>query len=164
MGPSAIRYAGLDERLEGAGIQVEDRGNVQAPIAETRDTGVASARFLDEILETCTRIADEVEGARADGLVPLVLGGDHSIAMGSLSGLAASGPGGVLWLDAHGDLEPAGATPAGDVHGKPLTAAVGLCGRFPRDGLRLPAGGPGRGGVVGVRSPGPGEQALVREL
>jgi arginase len=103
MGPSAIRYAGLSERLERAGIEVEDRGNVQAPLAETRETGTESARFLDEILETCTRISSEIEAARGDGLLPLVLGGDHSIAMGSLSGLAASGPGGVLWLDAHGD-------------------------------------------------------------
>ena len=93
MGPSAIRYAGLSERLERAGIEVEDRGNVQAPLAETRETGTDNARFLDEILETCTRVAVEVEAARGDGLLPLVLGGDHSIAMGSLSGLAASGTG-----------------------------------------------------------------------
>ena len=74
MGPSAIRYAGLSERLERAGIEVEDRGNVQAPLAETRETGPDNARFLDEILETCTRVAAEVETARGDGLLPLVLG------------------------------------------------------------------------------------------
>jgi arginase len=144
MGPSAIRYAGLSERLERAGIEVEDRGNVQAALAETRETGTESARFLDEILETCTRIAAEVEAARADGLQPLVLGGDHSIAMGSLSGLAASGSGGVLWLDAHGDLNTPETTPSGNVHGMPLAAALGLCGSFSRDGLRLPAVKPGR--------------------
>jgi arginase len=164
MGPSAIRYAGLSERLEGAGIEVEDRGNVQAAIPETRETGTESARFLDEILETCTRIADEVEAARGEGWLPLVLGGDHSIAMGSLSGLAASGPGGVLWLDAHGDLNTPETTPSGNVHGMPLAAALGLCGSFSRDGLRLPAVEPERVALVGVRSLDPGERALVREL
>jgi arginase len=164
MGPSAIRYAGLSERLERAGIDVEDRGNVQAPLAETHETGTERARFLDEILETCARIATEVEGARDAGLVPLVLGGDHSIAMGSLSGLAASGTGGVLWLDAHGDLNTPETSPSGNVHGMALAAALGLCGGFARDGLRLPAVEPGHVAVVGVRSLDPGEQTLVREL
>ena len=164
MGPSAIRYAGLADRLERAGIEVEDRGNVQAALAETRAIGSERARFLDEILETCARIATEVERARTDGLVPLVLGGDHSIAMGSLSGLAAKGQGGVLWLDAHGDLNTPATTPSGNVHGMPLAAAIGLCEGFARDGLRLPAVDPQRVAVVGVRSLDPGEQALVREL
>jgi len=73
MGPSAIRYAGLSDRLERAGIDVEDRGNVQAALAETRASGSERARFLDEILETCGRIAGEVEQARAEGRVPLLL-------------------------------------------------------------------------------------------
>jgi arginase len=164
MGPSAIRYAGLSERLVKAGIDVEDRGNVQAALAETRSAGEERARFLDEILETCTRIAAEVERARSDELVPLLLGGDHSIAIGSLSGLAADGPGGVLWLDAHGDLNTPATTPSGNVHGMPLAAAIGLCDEFARDGLRLPAVDPQRVAVVGVRSLDPGEQALVRQL
>jgi arginase len=165
MGPSAIRYAGLRDRLVGAGIDVEDRGNVQTPLAETRSSGSESARFLDEILETCARVGQEVEGARADGLVPLVLGGDHSIAIGTLSGLSASGPGGVLWLDAHGDLNTPETTPSGNVHGMPLAVALGLCGdRFAADGLRLPAVDPAHVALVGVRSLDPGEQALVREL
>jgi arginase len=164
MGPSAIRYAGLSDRLERAGIEVEDRGNVQAALAETGASGADRARFLDEILETCGRIASEVEQARGAGLVPLLLGGDHSIAMGSLSGLAAEGKGGVLWLDAHGDLNTPATTPSGNVHGMPLAAAIGLCEDFARDGLRLPAVDPERVAVVGVRSLDPGEQALVREL
>jgi len=163
MGPSAIRYAGLADRLQRARIAVEDRGNVQAPLAETRSSGPERARFLDEILETCARVSDEVEAARSDGFVPLVLGGDHSIAMGSLSGLAGDGPGGVLWLDAHGDLNTPATTPSGNVHGMPLAAAIGLCDDFARDGLRLPAVDPERVAVVGVRSLDPGEQALVRE-
>jgi arginase len=137
---------------------------VEAALAETGESGAERARFLDEILETCGRIAAEVERARGDGLVPLVLGGDHSIAMGSLSGLSADGPGGVLWLDAHGDLNTPATTPSGNVHGMPLAAAVGLCEGFSRDGLRLPAVDPARVAVVGVRSLDPGEQELVREL
>ena len=165
MGPSAIRYAGLSDRLLGAGIEVEDRGNVEAPLAETRATGDERARFLDAILETCGRIAGEVERARSDGLTPLVLGGDHSIAIGTMSGLAASGPGGVLWLDAHGDLNTPETTPSGNVHGMPLAAVLGVCGEsFSNDGLRLPAVDPNRVALVGVRSLDPGEQALVREL
>jgi arginase len=164
MGPSALRYAGLSDRLVRAGIEVEDRGTVQAALAEPRASGAERARFLDEILETCARVAVEVEQARGDGLVPLVLGGDHSIAMGSLSGLAADGPGGVLWLDAHGDLNTPATTPSGNVHGMPLAAAIGLCEDFSRDGLRLPAVDPQHVAVVGVRSLDPGEQALVRDL
>jgi arginase len=165
MGPSAIRYAGLRNRLVSAGIDVEDRGNVQAPLAETRSSGPENARFLDEILETCARVGEEVEGARMDGLVPLVLGGDHSIAIGTLSGLSVSGTGGVLWLDAHGDLNTPETTPSGNVHGMPLAVALGRCGaQFSADGLRIPAVDPARVAIVGVRSLDPGEQALVREL
>jgi len=151
MGPSAIRYAGLRDRLVRAGIEVEDRGNVATALAETRAGVPERARFLEEILETCARIAEQVERVRGEGLLPLVLGGDHSIAIGTLSGLAASGPGGVLWLDAHGDLNTPETTPSGNVHGMPLAAALGRCGeQFAQDGLR--------------RSLDPGERALVREL
>jgi arginase len=166
MGPSAIRYAGLNERLERAGIAVEDRGNVESALAETQASGSERARFLAEILQTCARIADEVERVREVGLLPLVLGGDHSIAIGTLSGLAAAaGPGGVLWLDAHGDLNTPETTPTGNVHGMPLAAALGLCGvSFGRDGLRLPAVEPSRVALVGVRSLDPGEKAAVKDL
>ena len=165
MGPSAIRYAGLRPRLQRAGIDVDDRGNVQTALAETRGSGSEHARFLDEILETCARIAEEVERARSDGLLPLVLGGDHSVALGTLSGLAAAdGPGGVLWFDAHGDMNTPETTPSGNVHGMPLAAALGLCGGdFARDGLRLPALDPRHVALIGVRSLDLGEQAAVRE-
>jgi arginase len=166
MGPSAIRYAGLRERLSRAGLEVEDRGNVQAPLAETRGSGSERARFLDEILDTCARLADEVARARGEGALPLVLGGDHSVALGTLSGLAgASGLGGVLWFDAHGDLNTPETTPSGNVHGMPLAAALGLGGaEFARDGLELPALDPQHVALIGVRSLDPGEQATVREL
>jgi arginase len=166
MGPSAIRYAGLNQRLERAGIEVDDRGNVQAALAETRGSGSERARFLDEILETCARIADEVRRAREEGLLPLVLGGDHSVALGTLGGLAeARGPGGVLWFDAHGDLNTPETSPTGNVHGMPLAAALGQCGStFSRDGLHLPAVDPQHVALIGVRTLDPGEQSLVREL
>ncbi len=165
MGPSAIRYAGLHGQLARAGIDVDDRGNVETVLAETRARGAEQARFLDEILDTCARISTEVELVREEGFVPLVLGGDHSIAIGTLSGLAASGSGGVLWLDAHGDLNTPETTPSGNVHGMPLAAALGLCGaKFAKEGLRLPAIDPEHVALVGVRSLDPGEQALVREL
>jgi arginase len=165
MGPSAIRYAGLHRKLARAGIGVEDRGNVETALAETQARGPERARFLDEILDTCVRISTEVERVREEGFVPLVLGGDHSIAIGTLSGLATSGLGGVLWLDAHGDLNTPETTPSGNVHGMPLAAALGLCGaKFAKEGLRLPAVDPEHVALVGVRSLDPGEQALVREL
>ena len=165
MGPSAIRYAGLNQRLTRAGIDVDDRGNVQAALAETRGSGSEKARFLDEILETCARVAEEVRRAREQGLLPLVLGGDHSVALGTLAGLAeANGPGGVLWFDAHGDLNTPETSPSGNVHGMPLAAALGLCGgEFRRDGLHLPALEPRHVALIGVRSLDPGEQELVRE-
>jgi arginase len=165
MGPSAIRYAGLRDSLVRAGIDVEDRGNVETALAETRAGGSERARFLDEILETCSRVGEEVERAREEGRVPLVLGGDHSIAIGTLSGLAGSGPGGVLWLDAHGDLNTPETSPSGNVHGMPLAVSLGLCGpKFARDGLRVPALDPSRVALVGIRSLDPGEQSLVRDL
>jgi arginase len=163
MGPSAIRYAGLSERLARAGIEVEDRGNVQAALAETQTSGSERARFLDEILETSRRVAAEVERARTESLVPLVLGGDHSIAIGTLGGMADGGRGGVLWLDAHGDLNTPETSPSGNVHGMPLAATLGLCG-FGTDGLNLPALDPERVALVGVRSLDPGEREAVKRL
>jgi arginase len=164
MGPSAIRYAGLEDALGHVGIEAEDRGNVQADLAETQTAGSDRARFLDEILDTAARVAGEVEQARSDALLPLVLGGDHSIAIGTLSGLAAAGSGGVLWLDAHGDLNTPETTPSGNVHGMPLAAVLGFCGdAFARDGLRLPSVVPERVAIVGARSLDPGERKLVRD-
>src|SRR2546423_4414255 len=105
MGPSAIRYAGLDARIERLGRRVDDWGNVSTAVAEASSVGDERLRFLPQIKETCERIAKLVCRAVEGGYVPLVLGGDHSVALGTLGGLAReSGPGGVIWLDAHGDL------------------------------------------------------------
>src|SRR5262249_52194765 len=126
MGPSAIRYAGLRRRLERLGLVCEGWGNVEAAGAGAADEGDERLRFLPEILESCGQVADFVERARGQGSLPLVLGGDHSVALGTLGGLArANGPGGVLWLDAHGDLNTPRTTPSGNVHGMVLAAALG---------------------------------------
>jgi len=164
MGPSAIRYAGLGERLEELGIPSHDWGNVYTPLRETTDAGSTNARFLDQIRETCERIAERVRSAAEGGLTPLVLGGDHSVAIGTMGGLASrDGPGAVLWFDAHGDLNTPATTPSGNVHGMPLAAALGRAGEgFESERWSLPSVDPGRVAVLGVRSLDPGERELVQ--
>jgi arginase len=167
MGPSAIRYAGLEERLAALGLDCADWGNVETPVAEATDQGDPSARFLAQIRATCERIARRVGDAVGEGRVPIVLGGDHSIALGTLGGLAAAagGPGAVLWIDAHGDLNTPATTPSGNVHGMPLAAALGHGGAgFQSDAWSLPALDPGRTTLIGVRSLDEGERALLREV
>jgi arginase len=167
MGPSAIRYAELKQHLsDKLGIAVQDLGDVNAPIPEATDAGDARARFLPQILDLCDRVATLVADARRKGSMPLVLGGDHSIALGTLVGMASSsGPGGVVWVDAHGDLNTPESSPSGNVHGMVLAAALGLCGpAFEHDGWTLPAVEPGRIALVGVRSLDQGERELLKEL
>ena len=166
MGPSAIRYAGLEERLTSFGCVVTDRGNVAAPEPEALAVRDESARFLPEILETCAGLATLVKDVVGRGALPLVLGGDHSIALGTLAGLraAAGAPGGGVWIDAHGDLNRPGTSPSGNVHGMPLAAALGLAGdAFTHPGLELPAVDLARVVIVGVRSLDPAERALIKE-
>jgi arginase len=164
MGPSAIRYAGLEGRLRGLGFDVEDHGNVFAPIAEATHQGDERARFLPEIRETCGRIAELVRAAREHGALPLVLGGDHSVALGSLAGMAAAGGrGGVLWIDAHGDLNRPETTPSGNVHGMVLAALLGLAGPAFADGWPAPLVDRTRVGIVAARALDPDERMLVRE-
>jgi arginase len=165
MGPSAIRYAGLGERLATLGISCEDWGNVDVEIPETTASGDDRARFLTQIRETCEQIAGRVRAAAEQGLFPLVLGGDHSVALGTLGGLASlHGPGGVLWIDAHGDLNTPNTTPSGNVHGMPLAAALGQAGAgFESNSWPLPSVDRDHVAIVGVRSLDPGERAVVKE-
>ena len=167
MGPSAIRYAGLEQHLaETLGIHTDDLGNVEAPVAESTTMGDDRARFLPQILELCDRVANLVERARRGGETPLVLGGDHTIALGTLVGMAAvHGPGGVLWIDAHGDLNTPESSPSGNVHGMVLAAALGLGGpAFAHAGWTLPAVDHGRVALVGVRSLDKGERELLKRI
>ena len=166
MGPSAIRYAGLDDRIRSLGRGCFDWGNVEAPVAEATATGDERARFLPQIKATCERVAQLVAQAAGDRLVPLVLGGDHSVALGTLGGLAGLyGPGGVIWIDAHGDLNTPETSPSGNVHGMVLAAALGRAGaEFEVTSWKLPLVEPGRLALVGVRSLDPGERELLHEL
>src|SRR3954469_9585666 len=166
MGPSAMRYAGLEERLAALGVRCVDRGNVATAVAEATAEHDARARFLPAIRTTCERIAGLVGAALDEGRVPIVLGGAHPIGVGRLGGLASRrGPGAVLWFDAHGDLNTPETTPSGNVHGMPLAAALGCGGPgFESPSWTLPALQPERVAVIGARSLDPGERALVAEL
>jgi arginase len=165
MGPSAIRYAGLGERVEALGHRYRDRGNVPAPIRETADPGDPQARYLDAIRATCEHVALRVAEAVRGGQLPLVLGGDHSVALGTLGGLAAvHGPGAVLWIDAHGDLNTPATTPSGNVHGMPLAAALGFARNgFESDAWPLPSVELSRTVLIGGRSFDDGERAVIRD-
>ena len=131
MGPSAMRVAGLEARLEALGHQVTDGGNIVVEIAETQAFGDPHARYLKQIAETCTRTAEAVVKTLEDGQTPLVLGGDHSLAAGSVSGVAEfyrrqKQKIGVIWIDAHTDINTPETSPSGNVHGMPLASLLGL--------------------------------------
>jgi len=167
MGPSAIRYAGLESLLtERLGVRVSDAGNVSSPVVETTSMGDEHARYLDQILDLCDRLSVLVADAAERGALPLVLGGDHSVALGSLVGMAkVRGAGGVVWIDAHGDLNTPATSPTGNVHGMVLAAALGLAGEgFAREGWPLPAVEHGKLALVGVRSLDHGERELLGSL
>jgi arginase len=164
MGPSAIRYGGLEARLAAIGREVTDAGDIHAPVPEATEAGEGNAHYLGAILAACGLVAELVTEATTQGRLPLVLGGDHSIAMGTLGGMAdAHGPGGVLWIDAHGDLNRPHTSPTGNVHGMPLAAALGAGGdAFARASYATPS--VTRAALFGIRSLDPGEIALIREL
>jgi arginase len=164
MGPSAIRYAGLASRLEALGVPYLDWGDVATAIPEATGVGDERARYLPEIKAACERVAELVARAAREGHVPLVLGGDHSVALGSVGGLASvRGPGGVLWVDAHGDLNRPETSPSGNVHGMVLAALLGFAGSgFESDAWPLPAAE--RVALVGVRELDRSERELLHEL
>ncbi len=131
MGPSAMRVAGLEARLEALGHHVVDGGNIRVEIAETQTAGSDNARYLSQIAETCTRTADAVLKTLEDGMTPFVMGGDHSLAAGTVSGVAhfyhrQQQKVGLLWIDAHSDINTPETSPSGNVHGMPLAALLGL--------------------------------------
>ena len=165
MGPSSIRYSGLAERLEDLGGDVVDYGNVGAEMPELAPVHDEAARYLEEILATCSQIAARVAAILKEDRFPLVLGGDHSIAMGTLAGLhSVRGPGGVLWVDAHGDINRPENSPTGNVHGMPLAGALGACGWEVAGFDPPPWVDPSRTVLVGVRALDAGEKELVAEL
>ena len=130
MGPSALRVAGLQSRLKQLGHQVEDIGNVPVKQPEEQHYGEKRAKYLNEIAETCRGVAEIVQHALEEGFLPIVLGGDHSISIGSMAGVAShlrkqSKRVGCLWLDAHGDMNTPESSPSGNVHGMPLASLIG---------------------------------------
>lgn len=130
MGPGALRVAGVISRLRGLGYDVRDFGTIdcytvdQFPCADPHNTGL---NYLDIILDTCTLLKERVESIIDKDYFPLVLGGDHSIAMGTLAGMKKlhSGKTGVIWVDAHGDFNIPETSPTGNIHGMPLAVATG---------------------------------------
>ena len=130
MGPSALRVAGLQARIKTLGHQVEDIGNIPVKQAEEQHYGEKRAKYLAEISDTCNELAATVQKSLEEGFTPLVLGGDHSIAVGTMSGVAAhyrkdKKQVGYVWLDAHGDMNTPETSPSGNVHGMPLASVMG---------------------------------------
>jgi len=169
MGPSALRVAGLQGRIKQLGHQVEDLGNLPVKQAEEQPYGEKRAKYLNEIAETCKGLAAAVERTLDEGAVPLVLGGDHSIAIGSIAGVAAHFRKkekriGCLWLDAHGDMNTPETSPSGNVHGMPLAAIIGY---GPPELTELagfkPMVEPRNVALVGVRDLDARERRIVKE-
>jgi arginase len=131
MGPSAVRVAGLEARLEKLGHVVEDAGNIDVAIAEQKQEGDPHAKYLKEITAICTKNAELVLETLESGKIPIVLGGDHSVAAGTVAGVAEfyrrqNQKIGLIWIDAHTDINTPESSPSGNVHGMPLAALAGL--------------------------------------
>lgn len=130
MGPSALRIAGMVEKIQALGHEIVDRGNVDVASMETAKTGPKKAKYLNEIVDCCKRLSEKVAGTIAQGRFPLVLGGDHSIAVGTITGIASEYRKrgekiGLIWFDAHGDMNTPDSSPSGNVHGMPLAMLLG---------------------------------------
>ncbi|HEX9203043.1 MAG TPA: arginase [Vicinamibacteria bacterium] len=168
MGPSAFRVAGILEKVRCLGYEVEDVGDLPVKIPETQGPGDPRMKYLKEIKEVCEHLRDKVESVVAKGRIPVVLGGDHSIAMGTLAGLSRHFRGrkekvGLIWFDAHADANTAETSPSGNIHGMPLAVALGLgapslvnlAGFSPMvDGSRA--------ALVGIRDVDPAERPNVK--
>jgi arginase len=127
MGPSAIRYSGLHRRLQQLGRRIVDTGNLITPLAEQHAEPAADDRlkYLEPIAALCRRLADQVEQELAAGRLPIVLGGDHSLTIGSAAGSARQARPGLIWIDAHADFNTDETTPSGNIHGMSLAALTG---------------------------------------
>jgi len=155
MGPSAIRYARLKESLQGLGISTTDHGNLRVPVPESASVEVANAKYFPIIKAVCEELASLVEQLIAAGGFPLVLGGDHSIAMGTIAGVARGRKKrpGLIWVDAHGDINTPMTSPSGNVHGMPLAFAIEDHHVDPK-----------RTVLIGLRDVDAGEKRAIREF
>jgi len=165
MGPSAIRYAHLNQKLADLGYTVEDNGNVEVPIQEVCEITDPKLKYIDCIIPMGRRIAGAVATAIQAGHFPLVLGGDHSLSVGSISGAAKHKKLGIIWVDAHADFNTPETTPSGNIHGMPLAA---LCGLGDSRLVSLwdetpPILDPKRVAVIGARDLDLGEKRNLRE-
>lgn len=168
MGPYAVRAAGLAERLRALGYAVEDAGNLSVPDRGTFPPDSHGLDFLPAIADVCRALADATAASAIAGTIPLALGGDHSLAAGSVAGVArarrAAGDRiGLIWIDAHADLNTPQSSPSGNVHGMPVAALLGHGDPALAD---IAGGGPALDGrhvaLVGVRSLDAGERAHLR--
>lgn len=131
MGPSAFRVAGIHQAVRDLGIAVEDFGDIEADVAETRDPGNPKLKYLKEIRATCVTLKNVVAKTMDEGVMPVVLGGDHSIAMGTIAGVSkhfrkSKEKAGLIWLDAHADANTELTSPTGNIHGMPMAVCLGL--------------------------------------
>jgi len=169
MGPSAFRIAGLPDRLRALGLDVTDKGDLPAPIPETRRPRDEHKRYISEIARVCQALYQAGRASLDAGALPLALGGDHSLAAGSVAAAADWArterqlPIGLLWIDAHGDMNTPASTPSGNVHGMPLAA---LLGPEPAELARIagftPKVLPAHTVLIGVRNLDDREKELVR--
>jgi arginase len=165
MGPYAIRYAGLERDLLGMGLRVNDFNNIAVPVPESHAMGNPRCKFDDLIEDACKELRRRVAEIAGAGHFPLVLGGDHSIAMGTVAGLLdAWGDVGVLWIDAHGDINTPETSPSGNVHGMPVATILGHAGLGSRLDWGRRALAPDRVVLFGTRTLDPGERQRIREL
>jgi len=165
MGPSAIRYANLHQKLDAMGCALDDKGNIEVPIQEMCSITDPKLKYIDCIIPMGRRIAGAVATSVQAGHFPLVLGGDHSLSVGSIRGAAKHKKLGVIWVDAHADFNTAETTPSGNIHGMPLAA---LCGLGDPRLVSLwdetpPILDPKRVAVIGARDLDPGEKQNLRE-
>ncbi len=165
MGPSAIRYADIADKLATLGHDVRNLDAVTVPHPDVHDPGDPKLKYLEQIVAATSELARRVEAVAAEGSLPIILGGDNSISLGSIAGVSkARGPIGVLWLDAHGDFNTDETSPSGNIHGQILAALAGY-----GDERLVNVGGPGAKiapehiVIVGARDLDPGERALLHQ-
>ncbi len=169
MGPSALRIADIDKHIEELGYKVIDDGDIAVKMQETQEIEDPQLKYLPEIVTSCSKLATSVKSIVDEGDFPLILGGDHSMSIGSIAGIAAHCKEqnkrlGVLWIDAHADMNTPETTPSGNIHGMPLATCLGIgdesltnifdfTPKIPSDRIVL----------IGLRSVDPGEKTLIKE-
>lgn len=167
MGPSAIRYAGVVERLEQLQYEIEDKGDIKIGRAsrEEENSSLNNLRNLKAVSEGNQRLSEQVDEVILSGSFPLVLGGDHSIAIGTLAGVSKHYESlGVIWYDAHGDLNTGETSPSGNIHGMPLAVSIGLGDEtLTKIGGYAPKVKPENIVIIGARSLDEGEKELIKE-